>query len=85
MSGNARHQHSGIHKNRRVARAGGFEPSFSPATSPQLNPIARVWKFTRRRCLDNRYVCTVDSITEAMESTFDEWRAPMRQLGSYSE
>ncbi len=75
ISDNTSYRHSRIHKDWRAERTGRFELSFLPAASPQLNPIERVWKLTRRRRLHNWYFPTLDSITEAVESTFDEWHA----------
>ncbi len=77
---NASYHHSRIHKDWRAQQAGRFELSFLSAASPELNRIERVWKLTRRRCLHNRYFPTLDSITEAVESTFDEWRSPNETL-----
>ena len=73
---NASYHHSRIHKDWRAERTGRFELSFLPAASPEFNPIERMWKLTRRRYLHNRYFPTLDSITEAVECAFDEWRAP---------
>ena len=77
---NASYHHSRIHKDWQAERTGRLELSFLPAASPELTPIERVWKLTRRRCLHHRYFPTFDSITEAVESTFDEWRAPNETL-----
>jgi hypothetical protein len=38
-----------------------------------LNPIERVWKLTRRRCLHNRYFPELDAVIEAAETEFDGW------------
>ena len=80
VSDNASFCHPRIHKEWRAERTGRSELSFLPAASPELNPIERVWKLTRRRCLHTRYFPTLDSIPEAGESTFDDWRAPNETL-----
>ena len=41
--------------------------------SPELNPIERVWKFTRRRCLHNRYFPQLEQVIEAVEWEFAGW------------
>jgi len=38
--------------------------------SPELNPIERVWKLTRRRCLHNRYFDNLQDVIGAVESEF---------------
>ena len=44
--------------------------------SPELNPIERVWKLTRRLCLHNRYFGFLETIVLAVESQFAEWKEP---------
>ena len=48
---NTRYHHSRLHRPWRDQHAPHFALDFLPAYSPQLNPIERVWKLTRRRCL----------------------------------
>ena len=58
-----------------TGRVGNIKPinlpwtSF-PVTCPELNPIAQVWKFTRRRCLHNRYFDNLQDVIGADESEF---------------
>lgn len=49
---------------------------FLPPYSPQLAPIERVWKLTRRLATHNRHFSTLDSLVEAVESCFAPWRKP---------
>lgn len=60
-----------------------FELHFLPVASPQLNPIGKDWKCTRRLCMHNRcFPRSVDVITVA-EHTFEGWRrgsATLRRL-----
>src|SRR2546429_3302235 len=42
--------------------AGHFCLHFLPPYSPELNPIERVWKLVRRRCLHNRYFAALDDV-----------------------
>jgi transposase len=46
---------------------------FLPPYSPDLNPIERVWKLTRRCCTHNVYFPTIESIADAVESQFKLW------------
>src|SRR4029077_4034590 len=43
---------------------------FFPPYSPELNPIERVWKLTRPRCLHNRYFENLKDIITAVEAEF---------------
>ena len=53
---------------------------FLPPYSPQLAPIERVWKLTRRLCLHNRYFAFLDSVVDAVETQFAEWTKPNAAL-----
>jgi transposase len=46
---------------------------FLPPYSPDLNPIERLWKLTRRLCLHNRYFPTLEDVVQSVESQFTEW------------
>ena len=47
---------------------------FLPPYSPELNPIERVWKLTRRRCLHNRYFPDLADLVEDVEHQFHLWQ-----------
>jgi transposase len=49
---------------------------FLPPYSPQLAPIERVWKLTRRLATHNRYFATLDEVLLAVEERFEQWRKP---------
>ena len=53
-----------------------------PPCSPELNPIERVWKLTRRLCLHNRYFGFLDSVVDAVETQFLDWARPNEVLRS---
>jgi transposase len=53
---------------------------FLPPYSPELNPIERLWKLTRRLCLHHRYFAFLDSVAEAVERQFADWRNPNETL-----
>jgi transposase len=53
---------------------------FLPPYSPELNPIERVWKLTRRLATHNRHFPTLDDILNAVRERFELWAKPIRQL-----
>ena len=57
-----------------------FALNFLPPYSPELNPIERVWKLTRRRCLHNRDFPRLDEVTVAVENEFTNWAKPNNTL-----
>src|ERR1700723_1034734 len=50
-----------------------FALDFLPPYSPELNPIERAWKLTRRRCLHNRYFDKLEDVISAVEAEFANW------------
>ena len=73
ITDNARYHHAKLHKKYREQCADRFTLEFLPPYSPDLNPIDRVWKLTRRLCTHNVYFPTLNSIASAVESKFNEW------------
>ena len=53
---------------------------FLPPYSPELNPIERVWKLTRRLATHNRHFPTLDDILNAVRERFELWAKSNRQL-----
>ncbi|HNY26990.1 MAG TPA: IS630 family transposase [Candidatus Sumerlaeota bacterium] len=49
---------------------------FLPPYSPDLNPVERVWKLTRRLCTHNRYFKTLQDLTEVVQEQFTKWFQP---------
>jgi transposase len=47
-----------------------FALEFLPPNSPELNPIERVGKLTRSRCLHNRYFAKLEEVISAVEAEF---------------
>lgn len=74
IADNAKYHHGTLHRDWRKAHAATFALEFLPPYSPDLNPIERVWKLTRRLCLHNRYFPTLDGVVEAVEGAFAGWR-----------
>jgi hypothetical protein len=66
---------SRLHKQWRHDCQDHFAMDFLPPYSPDLNPIERVWKLTRRQCLHNWYFPSLDEVVAAVESKFEEWAA----------
>lgn len=49
---------------------------FLPPYSPQLAPIERVWKLTRRLATHNRYFETLGEVLVVVEQCFARWQKP---------
>jgi transposase len=73
ITDNAKYHHARVHKSWREKHAPGFALDFLPPYSPELNPIERVWKLTRRLCLHNRYFEKLDTVIMAVENQFASW------------
>ena len=73
ISDNAYYHKAKFHQLWREQHASRFALDFLPPYSPELNPIERVWKLTRRLCLHNRYFATLDEVLEAAETQFAKW------------
>jgi transposase len=74
ISDNAKYHHARLHKDWRELHATDFALDYLPPYSPELNPIERVWKLTRRRCLHNRYFAKLEEVISAVEAEFENWR-----------
>lgn len=77
---NARYHHAKIHRPWREEHASDFEMLYLPPYSPDMNPIERVWKLTRRLCLHNRYFPTLDHVVDAIDPVFMDWLNPNEAL-----
>ena len=53
---------------------------FLPPYSPELNPIERVWKLTRRLCTHNQYFERLDDLVAIVEKQFEIWTKPNKTL-----
>ena len=80
ISDNAQYHRSKLHLPWRQQQAPQFGLDFLPPYSPDLNPIERVWKLTRRLCLHNRYFGFLDGLAEAVENQFADWIKPNETL-----
>ena len=80
MLDNARYHHAKIlreflRKNRKVLRL-----EFLPAYSPELNPIERVWKLTRRICTHNVYFEKLEQVAVSVTKQHGVWKKPNESL-----
>jgi transposase len=76
LSDNARYHHAKLHADWRQQCSSKFALLFLPPYSPDLNPIERVWKLTRRLATRNRLFEQLDQIAETVKSIFSDWRRP---------
>jgi len=53
-----------------------------PPYSPDLNPIERVWRLTRRRVTHNRYFESLDFLRDSLDRFFDCLKTPNLMLRS---
>jgi transposase len=53
---------------------------FLPAYSPELNPIERVWKLTRKLCTHNTYFEKLESLMDAVARQHAIWTIPNETL-----
>ena len=70
---NAKYHHARIHKEWRMKSDVAFHCEYLPSYSPDLNPIERVWKLTRRLSVHNRYFPKLIDIVESAEKQFHLW------------
>jgi transposase len=73
ITDNARYHHARLHKQWRDDPRKDFLLDDLPPYSPELNPIERVWKLTRRPCLHNRYFPALEEVVAAVEKQFGYW------------
>jgi transposase len=80
IADNAKYHHAALHEAWRTQVAERFCLDFLPPYSPELNPIERVWKLLRRRCLHNRFFSTLDDVIAAVDPQLDQWARPNATL-----
>jgi transposase len=77
---NARYHHAKLlipflYKYRRLLKL-----SFLPAYSPELNPIERVWKLSRKLCTHNQYFPELQDLATAVANQLRLWELPNKTL-----
>lgn len=73
---NAKYHHAKLHRPWREAQAPDFTLDYLPPYSPDLNPIERLWKLTRKLCLHDEYFPTLQAVVDAVETQFTKWSSP---------
>lgn len=53
---------------------------FLPPYSPDLNPIERVWKLTRRLCTHNQYFPDLSGLVDKVTTRMNKWGKPNSEL-----
>lgn len=71
---NAKYHHALLHKEWREKCQARFQLEYLPPYSPELNPIERVWKLTRRLATHNRFFPYIEVVMMAVEGQFQRWR-----------
>ena len=80
ITDNAKYHHAKSHQGWREQQAPQFVLDYLPPYSPELNPIERVWKRTRRNCVHNVYFPTLSLLVERVEEQFIQWSEPNAEL-----
>lgn len=70
---NAKYHHAKLHADWRNQQTPKFILNFLPPYSPDLNPIERLWKLTRKLSIHNRYFPTLEDVIQSVESNFRKW------------
>jgi transposase len=73
---NAKYHHAKILKPFLRRHRKQLKLEFLPAYSPELNPIERVWKLTRRLCTHNRYFSQLADLLDAVSGQLALWKEP---------
>jgi transposase len=71
---NVKYHHARLHAPWRERSRKRFVLEYMPTYSPELNPIERVWKLTRRKATHNKYFPTLEELMTTVENVFDSWR-----------
>ena len=82
ITDNAKYHHAKLHAVWRQAQAPTFALDYLPPYSPELNPIERVWKRTRRNRLHNVYFAKLTLVVQAVEEQFAKWSVPNTELAA---
>jgi len=73
---NARYHHASMLNPFLVSHSDTLLLEFLPPYSPELNPIERVWKLTRRLCTHNQYFPSLDDLVDSVSPQLSLWRNP---------
>jgi transposase len=81
---NARFHHAKMNMDFLKSIKKRLELMFLPAYSPDLNPIERFWKLTRRSVTHNRYFESLEEERFDLKRFFNKWSKPNDKLTSLS-
>jgi DDE superfamily endonuclease len=73
ITDNAKYHHANLHRAWRQEHEPQFHLDYLPPYSPDLNPIERVWKLTRKLCIHDEYFPSLGAVIEVVEAKFAEW------------
>lgn len=76
ITDNASYHHSRLHKEWRETHSDKFALEYLPPYSPDLNPIERVWKLTRRIAIHDKYFERLEDVSSVVEECFADWISP---------
>lgn len=76
IADNARYHHAALHADWRHEVSASFQIHFLPPYSPELNPIERVWKLLRRRCIHNQHFAQLEGLISSVMPTLRQWAKP---------
>jgi transposase len=77
---NAKYHHAKLHRPWREEQSPEFKLDYLPPYSPELNPIERVWKRTRRNCVHNVYFAKLQFLVDKVDQQFLKWSQPNAEL-----
>jgi len=80
ITDNAKYHHAKLHRQWREEQAPAFILDYLPPYSPELNPIERVWKRTRRNCVHNVYFPKLQLLVERVDQQFLKWSESNAEL-----
>jgi hypothetical protein len=73
ITDNAKYHHANLHRDWRQQHEPQFRLDYLPPYSPDLNPIERVWKLTRKLCIHDQYFPSLEAVIAVVEAQFVEW------------
>ena len=77
---NAKFHHARLHQLWRETHIDHFRLDYLPPYSPELNPIERVWKLTRKLCIHDQYFPALATLIDAVDHQFTAWAEPNEDL-----
>lgn len=70
---NARYHHAVMLKPWLTKHKKKIQLKFLPPYSPELNPVERVWKLTRRICTHNQYFRSLEELVQTVSTQMAIW------------